>query len=67
MKKIKKFLGYALCILLCGVVLIGMFTPVVYWFMHTDLTYMQVFLKMWWVILITLISAFALMVKLNAT
>lgn len=45
-KKIKEYIGLLLIVL--GIILI--FYPALYWFIHDDLTKMQVFKEVWYVL-----------------
>ncbi len=54
MKDFIKKLGSALYILLIVVSCLLVFVPVVYWFINPELTKMEVFIDLWWVLLITM-------------
>ena len=64
MKLIIKKMEKLKTILLIIVLIIGVictFVPAIYWAMHPQLTYMQIFLKLWWVILLVISSWLGIM------
>lgn len=52
MNRIKKTIFNILYIFFAAEVCAGVFIPLLYWVKHQELTQIQVFLKMWWVLLL---------------